>query len=233
MPITVIQMVLKFILSFCTFLSVLTCSNIANFDEESLAKLKLIRQTNSPESQRLLRELSRLGRSGKGFSEESLDHAWTAYEDGYKEFLLNYIRKGGFDPNQLIRGERSLLVGAILHGDLELVDAVLKLPGIDVNYMGNSGLLPIELALVHPNIFNLLLTTGVDLMARNLFGMTPIGQALREGKLDMAERMLREVRIEWERKSIQEKEEIIKLENELRAKLRYLRMEKVGKVKID
>lgn len=227
-------MILKFIVPFWTFLSVLECSSFVRTIDEGLEKVQLIRQTNSPESQRLFRELSKLRRFGREVIDGSLDDAWTAYENGYKELLLQYIRKGGFDPNQMIRAEKSLLIKAISHGDFELVNEILKLPGIDVNYMGNSGLLPLELALGYPEIFNLLLTTGVDLLARDIFGATPIGQAIKEGKLDMAERMLREVRIDWEGKSMHEREEIIKLENELRTKLRNFRMEKMEKkVKID
>ena len=147
----------------------------------------MVRQTNSPESQRLVGESSRK----LSWARMNLDEAWNFYESGNREFIFEFIKRGNFDANHLIGGGKSLLIEAVARGDLELVQEVLEIPGVDVNFMGNSGFLPIQLSFPFPEVFDALLLADVNLLARNAFGSNPIEQALKEGRLDLAERMLR------------------------------------------
>ena len=220
-------MIFKFILPIIVILSGLKCSSLIENEKMKMETLQLTRQTNSPKSQRLLEELVQRSRRNSAETpacEVSIHDAWIAYEDGNKDILMNCVRKGDFDPNQLIVGEKTILISAILKGDLELVKEVLKLPGIDVNFMDNSGLLPIELALSHPEIFDVLLSTGVNLLART------IRQALKEDKLEMAARMLREVGIE---RNLREREEFAELEKIILRNLRMKQIKNQPKIKKD
>lgn len=201
-PALLIMSVLKFILPIFTILSFFNCSNIIFNDENFLKieRLKLVRQSNSPESQRMLRELSRKLRRLRLKSVKecgmSLEEAWNAYECGNREILFTCIRKGKFDPNGFVGGERSLLIKAILSGDSELFQEILEIPEIDVNFIGNSGLLPIELCFNNRVMFDsLLLRSDINLLARDAFCFNPIKQALNEGRLDLVEKMLKRVEV--------------------------------------
>lgn len=180
--------------------------------ELNLDMLQLVRQTNSPESLRLLRELSLAERSRrKSIVELSLNDAWQMYEDGDKGPLMNILNRPGINGSELIFGGSSLLIMAVSRDDIELVRAILKLPEIDVNYLGNSAFLPIEISLSNLAMFNLLMSEaqGLNLLAKNIFGINPIRQAIKENKFEMADRMLNRVLMQEK-----DRDEVIKMYQE-------------------
>lgn len=214
----------KFILPISIILSTLKCSNLLSSEELEIIpeRLKLSRQTNSPRSQRSIRELTRRLDLLKAVD---LGEALDLYEQGNRELLINYVKNQKNEPAKGDEENNFLLINAITYGDLELVKEVLEIPGVDINFIGNSGLLPIELSFYNPKIFDELLSTDINLLANNSFGFNPIKQALRYGRLDLAEKMLNRV----EARNEEERKEIEKLEIEFRNNSRKL----IKKVKID
>lgn len=229
-------LILKFLLLIFAISSIIKCSNLESteLDEstestEELQILNLSRQTNSPTSQRSIRELSRkLQRRRKPYScEMSLEEAWNSYSDGGREVLYLFIKNQNFNPNQLIGGRRSLLIQAIASRDLNLVQELLEIPGLDVNYMGRTYFLPIEWAFDRPEIFDALLMKDVNLLARDVFGSNPIEQALKSGRLDLVKKMLKRA----EAQNQEKREEVERLEIEYRKAMRNLILDK--KIKIE
>lgn len=215
------------------FLFLFLSSNVYTSDncenERNLEILALIRQTNSPASQRLLHEFLRMERAGRrnlrsdSIQEpvDDLNEAWIAYENGDKDPLMEMMNKVGFDGNVKIFYGPSLLVMSILKGDLDLVHSIFNIPGIDLNHSGNSGFHPIEYTFEFPDLFNLFLSEPrtLKLMNPNIFGLNPVQQAMKDLKFDLAAEMLGIIRMKWEELSLEEREQVAEMEQELNANL--------------
>ena len=209
-----------------------------NLRGSGIEMLKLVRQRNSPRSQdRLLQEVSRhesemessrdqeddkLVSDTLDYNEEVNDitfaRALHLFKQGIDGPLVRIIESDGFDPNVLVDGFIPLISMAILDKNLRLVSILLKIPGIDVNLLDHSGFLPITLAMDYPDIFSKILNDAgdsLDLLKCNIFGENPIQQAIQEGKLMIADRMLRRLESTWFHRNEAECEEILNLRIEL------------------
>lgn len=106
------------------FFSTLLCSSFPR-------KPRLVRQTNSPRTQRsLLDNVKTL----------KFEDAWNIYLKGNKVPLLDLIEKNKYDPNILVDRVHNLMQAALRKGDRGLVKVLLNTPRIDVAGSLRSGL---------------------------------------------------------------------------------------------
>lgn len=98
-----------FILFLSYFVSLFSCSSFPG-------KLKLRRQTNSPQSHKSLLEHVKTNK---------FVSAWNKYLAGSETPLMNLIELEKFDPEILVDGEHNLMQAAILKGDNDLVRIIL------------------------------------------------------------------------------------------------------------
>lgn len=230
---------LKGLISLSLFLVAVKCSENVKGSQE-LEKPKLIRQCNTPRSQSFVASLSGSvnTNNAKDYPEYlNLDDAWKLYLQGQDALLLDMISREGFHPDTLIEGWSTLLNFAIEQDDLRLVEMLLKVPGIDVNYYGASGLLPLELALNHPAIFNTLLSEcpQLDILKPNLFGANAIQRAVQLGYFAQAEQLLNRVRLNFVSElNEDQRRNFLKLEKEFGDALEEHRLKiRQYKIKID
>jgi ankyrin repeat protein len=94
------------------------------------------------------------------------------------------------DCNQLNRGESPLHM-AISHGDIELLKAMLKQPGVDVNLKDSKGCPPIFYAVRNQGkAFNLLKEAGASLKEISNDGLTVLNKAILTKQWDLCEELL-------------------------------------------
>ena len=97
--------------------------------------------------------------------------------------LINQRCKYGYTP----------LLSAARHGQVECLQALVNIPGVEVNAKNESGFTALHLAAEHGHlscVLVLLQIKGIDLNGRTLRGMTPLNTAVAHGHPDIVRTLL-------------------------------------------
>lgn len=101
--------------------------------------------------------------------------------------------RDGFGRWVLVDFGRTALTAAAASGQVQFVDKVLNVRGIDVNATGNFGLSPLMVAAYHnhaPVVTRLLRVPGINVNARNDKGDTALAIAAKRDYCDVLEVLL-------------------------------------------
>ncbi len=102
--------------------------------------------------------------------------------------IINQHCKHGFTP----------LLNAAMHGHADCLQALLNVPGVDVNLVNLDGCTPLHLAALHGNVRCvqvLLQTDNVAINDKTPDGATPLTSAIQRGHLDIVRELLAQASI--------------------------------------
>ncbi|KAI8843150.1 ankyrin repeat-containing domain protein, partial [Chytridium lagenaria] len=108
---------------------------------------------------------------------------------GWIDICKLLIEYGGASLNSLNSWKCTPFMIANLKGHLRIMNYLLDLPGLEVNFLDNTGLSPLHtldpVQLVN-DLATLLIQHGADMNLKNSSGFTPLGVALAKGNFLLA-----------------------------------------------